>query len=141
MQRDKSEGVRNLNLMDELIEALLNGNDEITYVFNQQTKEVLIDMPEGITGESGIDWDDDETTEFLVRIPQMTSSEAYDLMVSFAKRQNVEVSSQLLDVLDGRKPFRSFKDKIKGQGIENEWYDFENDYAKNEMLAWLEQYK
>lgn len=128
-------------MIDELVEAYLNGNDETSYVFNRQTKEILLDFPESLTGERGIDWDDADETEFLVMIPQMATPEAYDLMVSFAEKQDAEIADQLVDVLNGRKPFRSFKDKIKGHGIENKWYDFENDYAKSEMLAWLTQYK
>lgn len=137
---EKFERVGNMNFLEDLIEAFLNGNDEITYVFDKKTKEILIDIREELTGEPGIDWDNDDEVAFLVTIPQMTSPEAYDLMVSFAQEQNTEISSQLMDVLNRRKPFRSFKDKVKGQGIENEWYEFENDYAKNKMLAWAEQY-
>ena len=129
-----------LKVIDELIEAYLNGNDETSYVFNRQTKEILLDTPEPLTSEPGIDWDDDDATQFLVMIPQMTAPEAYDLMVSFATKQDAEIAGQLVDVLNGRKAFRSFKDKIRGHGIENKWYDFENDYAKSRMLAWLTQY-
>ena len=71
------------------IEDFLNGNDEVTYVLKQNTKETLMDMLEGLTDEQEIDWDD--ATAFLIPIPQMTSSEAYDLMVSFAKKQDVGV--------------------------------------------------
>ena len=129
-----------MNLMDELIESFLNGNDEVTYILDQKTNEILMDIPEELTGEPEIDWDDNDITEFLVPIPQMTSPEAYDLMVSFAKKQDAEISRQLVDVLNGRKPFGAFKDEIKGQGIENDWYDFENDFAKNKMLVWAKQY-
>lgn len=126
-------------MIDELVEAYLNGNDEITYMFNQQTKEIILDMPELLTGESESDWDDD-ALEFLVIIPQMTGPEAYDLMSRFAKKQDAEIADQLVEALNRRKPFQSFKDRIKGHDIENEWYDFENEYAKSRMLAWLTQY-
>lgn len=128
-------------MIDELVEAYLNGNDETSYIFNRETKEILLDMPESLSGEREIERDDNDATQFLMRIPQMTTPEAYDLMVSFATKQDAEIAEQLVDVLNGRKPFQSFKDKIKGHGIENQWYDFENDYAKSRMLAWLTQYK
>lgn len=137
----QSERVSNLKLIEELVEAFLNGNDETSYVLNQQTKEVILDMPELLTGEPEIDWDDEDATEFLVSIPQMTGPEAYDLMSRFAEKQDAQIADQLVEVLNGRKPFRSFKDQIKGQGIENEWYDYENDYAKSRMLAWLKEYE
>ena len=130
-----------MELIEELVEAYLNGNDEISYVFNQQTKEVMLDVSEFLTDEPGIDWDDDDATEFLVMIPQMTGPEAYDLMSRFAEKQDAEITDQLVEALNRRKPFRSFKDRIKGHDIENEWYDFETEYAKSRMLAWLAQYK
>ena len=130
------ERVRNLKLIEELVEAFLNGNEEISYAFNQKTKEVISDIPELSTGERQIG-NEDNVAEFLVEIPQMTTPEAYDLMSSFAKKQDAEIANQLVEVLNGQKPFSSFKNKIKGQGIENEWYDFENDYAKSKMLTWL----
>lgn len=133
--------MRSLKLIDELVEAYLNGNDEASYIFNRQTREILVDTPGSLTGESEIDLDDDAATQFLVKVPQMTTPEAYDLMVSFAEKQDAEIAGQLVDVLNGRKPFQSFKDQIKGHGIENKWYDFENDYAKSRMLAWLTEYK
>lgn len=115
-----------MKLMDELIEAYLNGNDEVFYMFNENTKEVTV-------GQAG------EEADLLKEIPQMTSTEAYDLMVQFAKEQAREISSQLVDALNGKQPFESFKDQIKGREIEKEWYEFENQYAKSKMSDWLEQ--
>ena len=129
-----------MKLIEELVEAFLNGNDEMTYVFNPQTKEVISNIPELSTGVEQIR-KEDNVAELLVVIPQMTSPEAYDLMSSFAEKQDAEIANQLVEVLNGKKPFSSFKDKIKGQGIENEWYDFENEYAKGKMLKWLAEYE
>jgi hypothetical protein len=55
--------------------------------------------------------------------------------------QDSSIADQLLDVLNRRKPFRSFKDKLGEQGIGDKWYEFENDYANNRMLEWLEEVK
>ena len=68
-----------MKLIEELVEAFLNGNEEISYVFNQKTKEVISDIPELSTGERQIG-NEDNVAEFLVEIPQMTTPEAYDLM-------------------------------------------------------------
>ena len=129
-----------LKLLDEFVDVFLFGNDEMEYVFNRQTKEILLDAPESLTGEPEIDWDDEEAVEFLIMIPQITTAEAYDLMLGFAKTQDSTIAVQLLDVLNGRKPFRSFKDKLSECGIENQWYSFENEYAKNRMKEWLDQH-
>lgn len=117
-----------MELMDELIEAYLNGSDEFPHVYDQMKNEVLIVM-EG-------DLDDDS-----IPIPYMTSTEAYRLMAEFAEKQEAKVSNELIEVLNGKKPFRAFKDHIKGLDIENDWYNFENAHAKQEMTEWIGQYK
>ncbi|WP_172370836.1 UPF0158 family protein [Sporosarcina jiandibaonis] len=128
-----------MELIDELIVVFLESDYELSYVLDTKTKEIRLDAPESQTGMPEIDWDDDEAVQYLVRIPQITTDEAYDLMVKFAEMQDSSIAVQLLDVLNGRKPFRSFKDKLGEQGIGDKWYEFENDYAENRMLEWLEE--
>jgi hypothetical protein len=128
-----------MELIDELVVVFLESDYELSYVLDKKTKEILLDAPESQTGMPEIDWEDDEAVQFLVRIPQITTDEAYDLMVKFAEMQDSSIADQLLDVLNGRKPFRSFKDKLGEQGIGDKWYEFENDYANNRMLEWLEE--
>ncbi|QUW22936.1 hypothetical protein JSQ81_04995 [Sporosarcina sp. Marseille-Q4063] len=128
-----------MELIDELVVVFLESDYELSYVLDTKTKEIRLDAPESKTGMSEIDWDDDEAVQFLVRIPQITTDEAYDLMVKFAEMQDSTVTVQLMDVLNRRKPFRSFKDKLGEQGIGDKWYEFENDYAKNRMLEWLKE--
>ncbi len=131
--------MRIMELIDELIVVFLESDYELSYVLDTKTKEIRLDAPESQTGMPEIDWDDDEAVQYLVRIPQITTDEAYDLMVKFAEMQDSSIAVQLLDVLNGRKPFRSFKDKLGEQGIGDKWYEFENDYAENRMLEWLEE--
>ena len=128
-----------MELIDELIVVFLESDYELSYALNTKTKEIIVDASGSLDEGSEIDWEDDEVVQFLVRIPQITTSEAYDLMVKFAKMQDSSIAAQLLDVLNGRKPFRSFKDKLGEQGIGDKWYDFENDYAKNRMLEWIDE--
>ena len=128
-----------MELIDELIVVFLESDYELSYALNTKTKEILVDASDSLNGGQDIDWEDEEAVQFLVRIPQITTSEAYDLMVKFAEMQDSNIAVQLLDVLNGRKPFRSFKDKLGEQGIGDKWYDFENEYAKNRMLEWLDE--
>lgn len=117
-----------MKLIDELIEAYLNGSDEFPYGYLQEKNEVFIIM-------------EDELEDEIILIPYMTSTEAYRLMEKFAGKQDEQVSKELIEVLKGKKPFRAFKDYIKGLEIENDWYDFENTYAKQEMTEWFKQYQ
>ncbi len=98
-----------------------------------------MDAPESITGEPEIDWDDEDATENLLPVPQITSSEAYDSMVRFAEKQEPTTAEKLIDVLNRRKPFRNFKDKIIELGIDDEWYAFEQNDAKEAIIDWLNE--
>lgn len=115
--------------MNELIEAYLNGNEETSYMYNRVTKEVHI------ADEAA------KSNDEFVFIPQMTAPEAHHLMEEFANNQEETIAKHLLEALNGKKPFRSFKDGIKGRAIENEWYHFENEYATSKMNEWVKQYE
>ncbi|MFJ7734626.1 UPF0158 family protein [Lysinibacillus sp. NPDC097231] len=131
-----------MKLLDELVDAFLYGNNnEMSYVLNRRTGEILLDAPETLTGETEIDWDDEGVAADLELIPSVSSSEMYDVMVSFAKKQPDSMTIHLINVLNGNKPFRFFKEKICELGIEKHWYDFEQDYAKSRMTEWLNEMK
>jgi len=98
-----------LKLLDELADVFLYGNDEeMSYVLNRRTGEVLLDAPEALTGEPEIDWDDEEVAADLVMIPSVSSSEMYDVMISFAKKQPDSITIHLMNVLNGNKAFSIF---------------------------------
>ena len=122
------KAVNNVKLMDEIIDAYLYGNDEISYAFNRHTKEIISDI------------EDDDATESLILIPKITASECYDLMVTFSNGLDADIAALLVEVLNGKRPFKTFKDKVSEHGIENKWYDFENNYAKVKMVEWLEEH-
>lgn len=69
----------------------------------------------------------------------MSSHKAFEVMVQFAKQQDAEIRSQLLNILEGRKPFRKFKDKVFTLGLQDSWYRYENDYVTNEVTQWLKE--
>lgn len=127
-----------MKLIEELIDIYLEGSqDEMRHILNRQNGEILFDAPH-ITGEPEIDLDDEES-ECLLEIPTSSTSEMYRVMVDFSTSQSEDHSTMLLDVLEGKKPFRRFKDKLIELGIDEMWYRFERDYAKGEVEAWLER--
>lgn len=128
-----------MKVTQELIDAFLFQDDEISYVLHRVTGEILLDAPESMTGEPGIDWDDEEMDENLIVILQISSSEAFEIMVSFTNEQEPFVRDELREILNGRKPFRNFKDNVQIKGLEERWYSFENDYAKKKLIEWLKE--
>jgi CBS domain-containing protein len=129
-----------MKVTQELIDAFLFQGDEFSYVLNRVTGEILLDAPESMTGEPEIDWDDEEMDENLIVIPQISSSEAFEIMLSFTTEQEPVVRDKLREILNGRKPFRNFKDTFQIMGLAQSWYSFENDYAKKYLIEWLEEH-
>jgi hypothetical protein len=118
-----------MKLIDELAEVLLMTDREFEQYLNKETGEILLKMD--------MDEEDVEMDDRLALIPQISSPEAFDLMVMFANEQSEDNAFVLKDVLNQPRPFAKFKDKVYELGIHNEWFAFEDEYAKQRMLDWL----
>lgn len=128
-----------MNIVDELAEAFLNQIKGMQSVFDSESGEIFIDVPESVTGEPEIDWDDEEA-ENLLPIPEFTSSEAYDLRKVFAHSlPEPEERASLLQALEQKKPFRHFRGQLETLEMMDDWFKFEEDYAKQRMADWLKE--
>ncbi|MFC4409076.1 UPF0158 family protein [Chungangia koreensis] len=116
-----------MKLIDELAEVLLMTDREFEQYLNKDTGEIFFKT----------DDEDEEMDDRLALIPQISSPEAFDLMVSFANEQSEDHAFVLKDILNQPRPFAKFKDKVYELGIQNEWFAFEDGYAKQRMLDWL----
>ncbi|MBB5179921.1 hypothetical protein HNQ44_001345 [Planomicrobium koreense] len=125
-------------VIDELADLFLYHSDDMQGVLNRITGEILFDGEEDFTGEPEIDWDV-ESAEHLLLIPQLTSPEAFDMMLLFAKAQKPANQTLLIEILGERKPFRHFKDTVQALNIEQSWYKFEQAYAKERISEWLKK--
>ncbi len=132
-----------MKVTQELIDAFLINDDQFSSVLNRVTGEIVLEASESMLDESESDWDDEEIDEEmdenLIVIPQISSPEAFEIMVSFTTHQEPVVKDKLREILNGRKPFRNFKDNVHIMGLSESWYSFENDYAKNKLIEWLEE--
>ena len=128
-----------MKVTQELIDAFLMHDDKFSNVLNRVTDEIILDASEFMTGEPEIDWDDEDIDENLIVIPQISSSEAFEIMLSFTTEQEPVVREKLREILNGRKPFQNFKDTVHIVGLAQSWYSFENDCAKKYLIEWLEE--
>ncbi|MBM7587669.1 hypothetical protein JOC86_004243 [Bacillus pakistanensis] len=125
-----------MELIDELADAYLQRSYELQNVLNINTGEIFLDGDEGITGEPGLNWDDEEADDLYI-IPQISSSEGFDVMHQFTLEQDRDVSNKLLNVLNQNKSFRRFKDKVIQLNLEEQWYKYEKKAAEKAVLGWL----
>lgn len=126
--------------VEDLIDVFLEGDNYLSYYYDLAEKTIVIDEDPLITGEPGIDWDDEESEERYVAIPKMDSSEAYKLRESFAESlENEKVAEKIYHALSKKKPFRHFKDALYEMELWDEWNSFEQEYAKKEIENWLKE--
>lgn len=124
--------------VQDVVEAMEMGHDlgnafmniltgEVEYVsdFDDSSEE----YDEAYDKIDGPDW---------VRIPEFRD---YDIMTRFALRLDDEKKSEkLLDILHRRKAYRNFKDEIIEMGIENDYYEFHDQYLEQLAKEWIEEY-
>jgi len=119
-------------------------------------EEVEDDDEGGDEGEGGKDGDDDEdpddwqareralrrkiyadeSGERYLPIPSLSSNEGFRIMERFAASQEGRVREELLDALDRRRPFRAFKDALRGQ-VRDRWFAYHEQRVREEALDWL----
>jgi len=75
-----------------------------------------------------------------VQVPQADSSEGYRDMEDFTLTVGDELLQRRLEqALDGKKPFRRFKDVLHHYPQERDrWFQFEHDRLAQRVLDWLE---
>lgn len=113
--------------IEQLIDAYLEGEMGFQFFYNRETKEVYVPLEDE-------DWEDDEVS---IPVPYKQSREMYEVMVHFSQQFTGEVEQQLFLALNGRKPFRAFKDAADQLQLLDQWYVFERQYAEKQIREWL----
>lgn len=121
-------------LIDEIAEAMLSANDELTFVLDLTAGEVAF-SPETnrLYGEDDVDRDDHDLEVIL----PPTSRESFEVRLEYAEtRSDPKVRDRLLDALNGRKPFRRFKEALADMGW-LDWGDYEEAAFRRFAEQWL----
>lgn len=81
-----------------------------------------------------------EESEDYIRLPNQREIHEYDIMENFAASiENADMSGRLFSALNGRKPFRHFKDEINYIGIAEEYYSFKAAALLKIAKIWCEE--
>jgi len=137
---------------DKLSEAFEANSIELTYYLNLRTgsfKVVLDKDVFGIDQDEDDEDDDDEDVitpedpefgyELWQQVPFEESWEGYNRMVSFTESvRNLKLKNSLINALNGRKPFRHFKDVLLYYPDDREkWFAFEQREREEKASDWL----
>lgn len=125
--------------LEEIYEAA--PDDQSDEEFDLESSLEQLDLP---------DWQKDALREAhevedgfgdrYISIPQVDSDEAYGDMEEFILTVTDErLQARLWQAIDGRRPFRRFKDVLADYPRERErWFDFEDDRIRERVIEWLE---
>ena len=118
-----------VSIPNELMSAVESDDDEALQDLPDWEKD-LIEIAENIVR--------DESGRY-VDIPRKPSSEAYDLMVEFARSvTNSNLKEKLEIALDGKGAFRRFKNVISDYPDEEmRWFAFKDKRMHEEVIEWL----
>lgn len=122
--------------------ALDNRDGETTFYLDLETGEIQF-----VTDDMEMDDEDmpnwlraiKENPKRFYEVPPIPSYMSYDFMKDFVEEEvSGEVQDVLADALEGRKPFRRFKDAIADYPeVEKAWYAYERVWRCWYMKRWL----
>lgn len=129
--------------MSALMEAIELASDSGTYYYDFDKQESIY------LSEDSWNWDeeDKEIAELMdmewdrfIRLPGQYEIHEYRIMEDFIEElENQKMQSELYRAIQGRGAFRRFKDKIRYEGIEQRWYDFQNNAYREFALRWCKE--
>jgi hypothetical protein len=142
----------------DLLMAFESGDGMMEWFLDRQTgvviglgDDVLLDDDED-DDEEGEDWEREEKAlrraiheneggedARYLAIPSLASHEGFEIMDDFARSQDDRrVRGALLDALDRRRPFRSFKDALLNfPDVRERWFAYHEERMREEARAWL----
>lgn len=121
--------------LSEVIEAVENAGDDMTYYYNKYTQTVMFVM------EDSDEFDDDgepndieEHADRYIRLPSKYEVDDYHIMEEFILNLDDEQQqNQLEDAIRGRGAFRYFRNLVDQFQLTQKWYDFRD--ATYEKIA------
>ncbi|MEO6061387.1 MAG: UPF0158 family protein [Thermoflexales bacterium] len=129
---------------EELAMALESHNSMLKYVFDRETGEVIPTADES----SGFEMEEAQRElieanfgERFIRIEPVPSNEGWDLMADFiAELPEGVAAERLARALEGKSPFRRFKDTLFDYPeLREDWFKFHEDAFYGFGEAWLKE--
>jgi hypothetical protein len=158
----KGENMSKIEIdLDELVLSFGFDDEELAKEYFDRETGNIINIPrsvmkalEGDMEEEELDdWEkelledaeavlEDMEDRYLV-IPNIESDYFYRAMQSFAEEvQDNDIKNELLKALNSLNPMRQFKNAISNHmEVQNLWYDYEDNKAKEYVIEWLEKNK
>lgn len=76
----------------------------------------------------------------IIRIDPLESGKSFEIMKRFVEEvvNNIHLKSKLQNILEGKKPFRNFKNAIDGSDYRQAWFDFKQKCLEEYVTDYLQ---
>ncbi len=124
--------------LSELVDALEMQSNEITYYVNKHDNSLVFVMDD-------VYCDEEDNKKLLETIKNnfrnyisLPLVDEYEIMEDFCDEQTKEIQNILNKILNGKSPFRKFKDKVFELDIRDEWFEFQKEKLEKVAIDWCE---
>lgn len=116
-------------------DAIAGAGDEISYVMDTKTGEILLYSEDG-----AVDSDDfDISDERYVNIPGQWERNDYRIMQDFiASLPTEDARDQLAAAIHGRGAFRMFRATVERLGLLPQWYNYQDAAYRQMAIDWCQ---
>lgn len=125
--------------MEQIIQEIadLNNSGEIVFL-NLETQEILSYPAPDQSGYNEFDYLAEEVLaitdanpDLYLRFDPPDTRTSYQIMAGFAESvSNENLKALLMDTLQSKKPFRNFRNAIKTEDVEDDWYDYKDAFLQ-----------
>jgi len=128
-------------ILSDLVDALEMQSSEITYYFNKKEQTLVFVMDDAYCDEEEnrkLLKDIENDFKNYIALPTEYEINEYGIMEAFVDEQQVEVKNSLTSILNAKRPFRKFQDKVFELDIRDEWFEFRKDRLEKITVDWCE---
>ena len=128
-------------ILSDLVDALEMQSSEITYYFNKKEQTLVFVMDDDYCDEEEnrkLLKDIENDFKNYIALPTEYEINEYAIMEAFVDEQQVEVKNILTSILNAKRPFRKFQDKVFELDIRDEWFEFRKDRLEKIAVGWCE---
>jgi hypothetical protein len=133
--------MKNTITLSKLIDELEMQSDEINCYFNKKENALVSVLSvEYCDVEENTKCLEDIENNFqnYISLPKSNEINEYEIMENFVDEQQKDIQDILNRILNGKRPFGRFKDKIFELDIREEWFEFKKVQLEKIALDWCE---
>lgn len=122
---------------EELIDAYEDSNVTHLYFIDTKNNEIIF-VNEAVDDDASEKFEELEDERYLYIPPRLPQDE-FSIMEMFVYAiEDFDLAEKFHGVLEGKKPFRNFKNLLYGYpGLREKWFEYKHNTIKNETINWL----